>query len=214
MQVLRNKSAFYNLLSSRYEVMREGERAAKRVPLDDAINDADRMRLLWAHDSFRQKLEKAATMAKEPHVWKSKDNFSVCPQDASSVLQHAMITAQDVTTGNVVGFCEVAMLALPSDQQDECATVACAPTIANLATSQKHRRQGIASSLVKSAQQYVQRKWDREDLSLYVESANKGAIALYSKHGFRSHGRDSSGKDAQGEIYMTKALPKMETVGV
>jgi len=202
MEVLRNKSALKSLLSSRHGAMKEGERAAKCVPLDDAINDKDRMRLLWAHDSFRRKLEKAATLAKEPHVWKEQ-NLDVCPQDSDS-LQHAMITAEDATTGSIVGFCEVAMLALPPCQQEECSSTAYAPTIVNLATSPKHRRQGIASSLLKSATQYVQRRWSSNEITLYVRSANKGAIALYGKHGFLPKGFSES-RDA-GELYMTKSL--------
>jgi ribosomal protein S18 acetylase RimI-like enzyme len=199
MEILRNKSAWHILLSSRYEAMKEGERAAKHEPLDDAINNVDRMRLLWAHDSFRRKLEKAAAMAKEPHVWKDQ-SYNECPQHPDS-LRHAMITAEDRTTGRLVGFCEVAMLALPSIHQTECVSIACAPTIVNLATSPKHRRQGIAFALLTSAEHYVQRKWSHDEITLYVESANDGAVALYSKHGFTQGIGESNGK-----LYMTKAI--------
>lgn len=205
MEVLRNKVDMQNLLASRYGAIKEGKRAATRVPLDDSITDSDKMRLLWSHDAFRRKLKKAATLAKEPHLWKQCD-FSVAPQDPNT-LRHAMITAEDVITGSIVGFCEIAMLALPSSSQDELTSVAVAPTIANLASSSKHRRRGIASSLLKSAKEYVQRQWSSDEIALYVDSANEGAISLYSKHGFIP--KSLSERDG-GELYMSKSFQKQE----
>lgn len=202
MEVLRNKSAYHNLLSSRYSAMQEGARLAKHVPLDNDLCSEDRIRLLWSHDSFRKKLDKAATMAKETHVW---NDFVVCPRD-TNMLRHKMITAEDATTGNVVGFCEVAMLAFPSSHQDSCESVAFAPTVANLVTSSKHRRQGIASSLLKSARNYVERQWSSDEIALYVDPSNKGAIALYSKHGFLE---SKGARDDADVLFMTKSLQTM-----
>ena len=199
MEVLRSKSALHNLLSSRYEAMKEGVRAAKLVPLDDSSNNVDHMRLIWDNDSFRTRLEKAATLAKEPHVWKEQ-SFDAFPQDFNS-LRHAMITAEDRATGRIIGFCEIAMLKLPSCYQTERTPVVYAPTIVNLATSSKHRRQGVASALLKSAKRYVHRKWSYGEIALYVKSSNRGAVALYSKHGFKSFGESEN-----GELYMTKSL--------
>jgi ribosomal protein S18 acetylase RimI-like enzyme len=195
MNVLRNKSALYTLLSYRFQAIKEGEKAAAKLILEDAPSETDRMRLLWSHDSFRRKLEKAVNMAKEPHIWK-QHNFSLCPNNPN-LLRHAMITAEDCITGNVVGFCEVAMMS-------DCTLTAYAPTIANLATCSKYRRQGIASALLKSAKRYVHRQWSHDEITLYVEKENEGAIFLYSKQGFRPKGCNSSEQD--GKLYMTQSL--------
>lgn len=203
MNVLRNKSALYTLLSHRFQAIKEGEKAAAKLTLNDALSEADRMRLLWSHDSFRNQLEKAVTMATEPHIWKQHD-FAACPKNPNS-LRHVMITAEDRTTGNVVGFCEVAMMALPPCHQHDFTSTAYAPTIANLAASSKLRRQGIASALLKSAKRFVHRQWSHDEITLYVEKANEGAIALYSKQGFRPKGFDDS-SEQDGKLYMTQSL--------
>ena len=208
MQVLRTRSAMHTLLSSRLEAIKEGQRAAGQVyPLHNDASESDRLTLLWSHHGFRRKLEKAATLAKEPHVWSCSDLFCISPPDDPKVLQHAMITAEDVTTGTIVGFCEIAMLALPSSSQNEVESIASAPTIANLASSTRHRRRGIASSLLKSAKELVQRQWSSDEIALYVDSANEGAISLYSKHGFiPKELRDG------GELYMTASLQQRTKV--
>jgi ribosomal protein S18 acetylase RimI-like enzyme len=195
MNVNRNKSAFCTLLSHRFQALQEGEKIVAKLMVEDALSATERMKLLWSHDSFRRKLEKAVKKAKEPHIWK-QNNFSCCPNNPNS-LRHAMITAEDCITGDVVGFCEVAMMA-------DCTLTAYAPTIANLATCSKYRRQGIASALLKSAKRYVHRQWSQDEISLYVEKENKGAISLYSKQGFRPKGFDSSDQD--GKLYMTQSL--------
>jgi ribosomal protein S18 acetylase RimI-like enzyme len=196
MNVNRNKAAFYTLLSHRFQAVQEGKKAAAKLVSEDALlSETDRIRLLWSHDSFRRKLEKAVNMAKEPHIWK-QHNFRYCPNNPNS-LRHAMITAEDSNTGDVVGFCEVSMMA-------DCTFTAYAPTIANLATCSKYRRRGIASALLKSAKRYVHFQWSHDEITLYVENENKGAIALYSKQGFRPKGFDSSEKD--GKLYMTQSL--------
>lgn len=203
MNVLRNKSALYTLLSNRFQAIKEGEKAAAKLTLNDSLSESDRMRSLWSHDSFRNQLKRAVAMATEPHIWKQHD-FAVCPKNPNS-LRHAMITAEDSTTGNVVGFCEIAMMAPPPCHQQDCTSTHYAPTIANLAASSKYRRQGIASALVKSAKRYVHRQWSHDEITLYVEKANKGAISLYSKQGFRPKGfSDSSEQD--GKLYMTQSL--------
>jgi ribosomal protein S18 acetylase RimI-like enzyme len=197
MQVLRTKSEMHTLLSSRLEAIKEAQQIAAR----DATPNVDRMKLLWSHHDFRRKVEKAATLAKEPHVLRSSD-FCIPPDDPKA-LHHAMITAEDVTTGTIVGFCEIAMLAHPSSSQDEVEFIASAPTIVNLASSTRHRRRGIASSLLKSAKELVQRQWSSNEIALYVDSANKGAISLYSKHGFIP--KDFSKRDG-GELYLTASV--------
>jgi ribosomal protein S18 acetylase RimI-like enzyme len=205
MQVLRTKSTMQSLLSSRLDAINEGQRVAASLPLHDSVSNSDKMRLLWSHDDFRRKLEKAATLAQEPHVW---NHFDFCyHSNHPNILRHTMMTAEDVLTGNVVGFCEVAMLALPSSRRNEVESISSAPTIANLASSKKHRRRGIASSLLKSAKELVQRQWSSDEIALYVDSANKGAISLYSKHGFIPKEIERE----RGVLYMTKSFQQKES---
>ena len=205
--VLRNKSTLYTLLSHRFRAIKEGQKAVAELTSNDALSEADSMRLLWSQASFRNQLEKAVTMAKEPHMMRQHD-FAVCPNDPNS-LRHAMITAEDCTTGNVVGFCEVAMIAPPPFHQHDCKSTAYAPTIANLVASSKYRRKGIASALLKSAKRYVHSQWSSDEITLYVEKVNKEAISLYSKQGFRP--TDFGGGSEQvGELYMTQSLRTSE----
>mmetsp|Transcript_53024 Transcript_53024/g.53441 ORF Transcript_53024/g.53441 Transcript_53024/m.53441 type:complete len:128 (-) Transcript_53024:68-451(-) len=54
--------------------------------------------------------------AEKNHVL-SNHNFYEVPENPDIIMQHAMMTAEDSITGNVVGFMEIAIL-----QQDSCAT--------------------------------------------------------------------------------------------
>lgn len=177
---IKRSASFHSLLLHRYQTMREGYIALSKVNklcLDKQVSDADRLRLIWDHDAFRSKIQKAATMSNEPHLWK-EHNFSLCPQDPSQ-LQHIMLTAEDSLSGSVVGFCEVAMMSSPEDE------TSCKPTIANLATCLQYRRRGIASNLLTTVVRYVKQQWDSSDeIALYVSKDNENAISLYTKHGF------------------------------
>ena len=76
------------------------------------------------------------------------------------------------------------MLADPSRHAHEDVGLKLRPTIANLVVSPNHRRQGIASRIIKSASNFVQRTWQEDSLSLFVDKENKPAIALYEQLGF------------------------------
>jgi ribosomal protein S18 acetylase RimI-like enzyme len=190
---MKRSASFHSLLLHRYQTMREGYIALSKVNnlcLGKQVSEADRMRLIWDHDSFRSKVQKAATMSNEPHAWK-EHNFSLCPQDPSQ-LQHIMLTAEDSLSGSVLGFCEVAMMSSPEDE------TSCKPTIANLATCLQYRRRGIASNLLSTVVRYVKQQWDSSDeIALYVSKDNENAISLYKKHGFV---RQTSVEDAN--VYM------------
>jgi ribosomal protein S18 acetylase RimI-like enzyme len=55
-----------------------------------------------------------------------------------------------------------------------------------LYVSPAHRRQGIATALLKVAQVWAQQQGDRQ-LGLQVLGDNSAAIALYTKLGYRTH---------------------------
>ena len=202
---MKRSTSFHSLLLQRFQTIEEGKRALSKVSqkcVDAQVSDADRLRLIWNQDAFRNKLQKAAAMSNEPHLWK-EHNFSLCPQGASQ-LQHIMLTAEDTLSGSIVGFCEVAMMSSP-DHHDTSDTTPVPtigiPTIANLATSPQYRRRGIASSLLTSATRYVQQCWETSsnEIALYVSKDNERAVSLYTKYGFeeRSFGVD------EDKLFMT-----------
>jgi ribosomal protein S18 acetylase RimI-like enzyme len=186
---MKRSTSFHSLLLHRFQAIEEGKRALSIVAhqcIDTQVSDTDRLRLIWNHDAFRSKLQKAAAMSNEPHLWK-EHNFSLCPQGASQ-LQHIMLTAEDTLSGSIVGFCEVAMMSSPEhpDTSNPLESAIGIPTIANLATSPQYRRRGIATSLLASATRYVQRNWETssDEVALYVSKDNGRAVSLYKKHGF------------------------------
>lgn len=200
---MKRSTSFQSLLLHRFQAIEEGKKALSKVAqqcIDAQVSDADRLRLIWNHDAFRSKLQKAATMSNEPHMWK-EHNFSLCPQGASQ-LQHIMLTAEDTLSGTIVGFCEVAMMSSPDhhDTSNPLKSAMGIPTIANLATSPQYRRRGIASSLLASATRYVQRNWETSsnEVALYVSKDNDRAVSLYKKYGFQE--RQSSVDD--DKLYM------------
>jgi ribosomal protein S18 acetylase RimI-like enzyme len=194
-ECLRRVASFQSLLLLRYQTIREGSKAASKVMQEieedflhnhdddeELLSQTDRLRLIWEQDAFRSKVQRAARMSSEPHLWKEY-NFAVSPQDPRH-LQHIMLTAEDVSSGTVVGFCEVAMMSGPNNEE-RCA----APTIANLATSPHYRRRGIAAGLLESVSRYVKQYWEEaDDLALYVAKDNARAVSLYKKQGFQSEG--------------------------
>ena len=64
---------------------------------------------------FRKKVEQAAELSNEPHPWADHD-FALAPKDPTW-LRHEMITAEDIETGKIIGFCEIAMLICPSEDE-------------------------------------------------------------------------------------------------
>ena len=181
-QVLTTTEALQSVLRHRFQALQEGKTSFLNA--SGKKSRVDCLRLLWNQESFRRKVEKAAAMSSDPHVWKGH-NFTTCPTD-SNVLQHVMISAEDAATGQVVGFLEVAMMQsnverrLSVDHHPPC----CVPTIANVVISPNYQRLGIASGLLSSASRYVKQAWSDTEIALYVDKANTRACTLYRKCGF------------------------------
>jgi ribosomal protein S18 acetylase RimI-like enzyme len=197
MKFLNTKASMKSLLSNRYQVLREGNRALTMYNgrSEDEFS-MDRLELLWSHDDFRTKLEKAVMMSKEPHVW-GKHNFAYSPSNVCH-LQHLMMTAFDANSGKIIGFCEVAMMTRPHSHDDST------PTIANLVTSTAYRRMGVGSGLLKSALRFVHEYWrEADEVALFVDRSNWGAASLYSKLGFC---KAALCEEQDGMLYMTRPL--------
>jgi ribosomal protein S18 acetylase RimI-like enzyme len=213
MDRLRVRSSMRTTLDMRVRAIQEGKKhLLEKFHVGNAAvpslhqpqeENRDHVWYLWSQDSFRNKVKQAAALATEPHPWE-RHNFAMAPVDPAW-LRHEMITAECTKTGQIVAFCEIAMLLCPpllvsrtpkdnsidygygdegDEEADECRTMVCAPTIANLVVSSDWRRRGIAKGLIKSAERLVRRKWKSSELGLYVEQHNYHAINLYSDAGY------------------------------
>jgi ribosomal protein S18 acetylase RimI-like enzyme len=250
MDQLWAKADIEALLRARLEAIQEGKRAVARVSdlfstssssydeiemYDDLAAVAttatssikkDQLYLMWkTNQRLRQCIQRASRETGEDNIWKRHD-FATPPLDASW-LNHLQMSAIDVESGGqVVGFCEVAMLSNPTsstllsvvenddDDNDElCCDVSSsssmllfAPAITNLVTALSHRRRGIASRLLRRAERFVQRKWGYTCLGLYVEKENQAAVALYQSLGYQPV-TTCHGGDQLGELwYMVREL--------
>lgn len=173
--------------------------------------EADQLRLLWSNDNFRNSIEKAASLSNEPHIW-NEHNFACAPQ-SFNWLFHKMITAENAYTGEIIGFCEIAMLSQPSvgdsSEKDtngtgsaffdeECSLLEKEqgiPAIVNLVTSADYRRRGVGSTVMNSAMNYLQKSSSRfNEIALYVEEGNDSAIKMYERLGFHKAQRVESKK--------------------
>ncbi|CAJ1937900.1 unnamed protein product [Cylindrotheca closterium] len=207
-ELLKTKAGVESLLRSRIHAID----TAKRLQFphweysSEEVSEAVGLRYVWSNnDSFRKKIEQAAKLSNEPHIWKDH-NFAYAP-GCVRWLQHKMFTAVDAHSGEIVGFCEVAMLSKPSAFEEECEIDGddYAPTIMNLATAPEHRRKGIATRLMRSASRFVQKEWkESTELSLYVEQDNEPAIALYQNLGFGS--QQAVERNDNQQFYMAKPL--------
>lgn len=197
---LRARSSFLNQLTKRLKATEEAYRVLAEIDLKDepyrsgsSVNKIlpttiNICKILWKDKQFRGKLERAvhAISLIERTGWEGH-NFSQLPD--LPLLNHVMISAQDITNSNIVGFFEIAMLPVfltkdGSDGKVEELT----PCIMNLVVSPEHRRKGIASRMVRCAIRYTETHWTDNDLGLFVYKENKGAIALYEKEGFEVQG--------------------------
>jgi ribosomal protein S18 acetylase RimI-like enzyme len=203
------------LLRARHAILAQGRQILARFRRehdgdDTSSENALLLRYLWLskHESWHNQIEKAIRNTAEPTVWQQHEHFSLAP-DHVSWLWHLQISAVD-DDEQAVGFCEVAMLLDPT------ATNRCfAPAIANLAVSDQYRRRGIATRLLRSAEQFVRRKWRSDQpfhLGLYVEKSNVAAIQLYRKMGYVQT-VSCPGGDLLGEMwYMVRALDEPSPV--
>lgn len=193
MEFLRTKAGVTSLLHSRMEAIATGKKLWQIVSRSslEGLNDTEKLRYLWSSDIFRNKLEKACKLSDEPHSWKGY-NFACAPEKTEQLF-HKMLTAENVVTGEIVGFCEVAMLSQPNhwstvgDDGSHSVKNQAVPTIVNLVTSAEYRRRGIASSILQSASKYVELQGCSQELALYVEQHNKGALRMYERLGFQTH---------------------------
>lgn len=213
MERLRIKASLKSRLDMRIRALEEAKKQLSRTvqmtegTLSVELGNADHLRYLWSNDSFRNKVRHAALQTSEPTPWEHH-NFALAPEDPGW-LRHEMIKAEDVDTGSVVGFVEIATLRCPAfDQPDESGKeffMECAPTIANLVVSPNWRGRGVAKGLVKSAERLVQRKWKCNELGLYVEKRNQRALNLYSKAGYQVVASIHE-EDQPHKWYMSKVL--------
>ena len=222
------RSGVAPLVQSRMDSIRIGKKILNdhlaRGSLQN-LPEADQLRLLWSNDNFRNSVEKAASFSNEPHIWKGH-NY-VCAPQSFDWLFHKMITVENALTGEIIGFCEIAMLSQPSDEDssysnipesapsffdEECSLmddVPGIPTIMNLVTLAEYRRLGVGSAVMKSAMNYLQKSsshWD--EVALYVEEDNDTAIRMYEKLGFHKLRRVNSKK----QWYMVREIPSAGSI--
>ena len=178
MEFRRMRAGVLELLQSRWDAMHVGHKVASN-PIQvvggsgggggqssypsqfvqfQELSENDQVQVMWSHEPFRRKVEKAARLSSESHIWQNH-NFA-CAPSTMDWLYHKMITAENTSTGDVVGFCEVAMLPFPEVLEDGDASTSDQPipTIANMITSPQYRRRGIGSRLMTSATRFVKDK--------------------------------------------------------
>jgi ribosomal protein S18 acetylase RimI-like enzyme len=215
MEFLKTRAGVVSLLQSRIDAITIGNRLWQNHLSSGnhnhdidyaALSQADKLRHIWSNDSFRIKLEKAAKLSDEPHIWKNH-NFACAPSN-SDWLCHKMLTAENAVTGEIAGFCEVAMLTNPNrsdhsleGEQQHNTDKEPVPTIVNLVTSTAYRRRGVASSILKSATRFVQQAWSSEELALFVERDNAPAVKMYEALGF-----EIKHESISSQYYMTATL--------
>jgi GNAT superfamily N-acetyltransferase len=131
MRRLRAKSEVTRQLFHRLAALEAGRDTASRLREQYALHpdygdylcslsvDYDACHQLWRNGNFRSKVQTAVAHSQEKNAWKFH-NFDLAP--SIELLNHVMMSVVDLTSGVVVGFCEVALLPCPS-ADDPC--VAC-----------------------------------------------------------------------------------------
>jgi ribosomal protein S18 acetylase RimI-like enzyme len=217
---LAAKTDIEALLRGRFHVIQEGKavfiRAQTLLQEEDMLNadelgldeDSLLLQLWWNHfrtDRHKTLLEKASKETMEENVWRDH-NFALTPSDRSW-LNHLQMTAVDDHTGEVVGFCEVAMLSNPLEKDGTFA-----PAVTNLGAAPGWRRRGIGSRLLRTAQRYARQQWGADELALYVDQANTPAINLYEKMGYIKAAACDGGDNTGDMWYMVKALSPEKSI--
>lgn len=207
--LLKTKECVEQLLRARLRAIRVGEKTMEECSIcfgasDEQLSEAQKLRYLWSSERFRDCVEIAAKLSEEPHKWKSH-NFSCAPK-STECLQHKMLTAEDRNSGAILGFCEIAMLVDPSVEEQEHLEAQVHPTIVNLVVSPKHRRCGVASRIIRSAENYVYREWGAGNLNLFVDEDNEAAISLYRRLGFKRMAIIPGTEQKVSQWYMTMSV--------
>ncbi|KAK1736332.1 hypothetical protein QTG54_012932 [Skeletonema marinoi] len=222
MQRLRAKSSFNEQLSHRLQAIDVGRRKYSNFKqLNDDYSMSD---LLSVNGEFKAIIMRAVSNASEPNAW---EEYQFDPTTNDSRLHHVMVTMEDPTSGDVVGFCEIGYLEQmqrtseermnvsddsldipPMAEIEDAVNFSCgdkpnyAPAILNLVVSPSHRRLGLASRLVNFAQKYTRTQLCQHDsnvkLGLYVHPDNHSAVNLYKRKGF-----EVIAKSEEGLLYMT-----------
>jgi ribosomal protein S18 acetylase RimI-like enzyme len=208
MNFLKSKHGVQNLLFSRLKAMQTGDKAMKDFSLlieKSSMSDSERLLCLWSSERFRTSIERAAKLSNEPHAWKQY-NFA-CTPESQEYLQHKMLTAEDIYSGELLGFCEIAMLRNPGEASDcDRKDKGIRPTLVNLVVNPNFRRRGVASRIIRSAQNYVTREWFAETLNLYVDLDNYAAMTLYRRLGFRKTAKARHFERDTLQLYMSLPL--------
>jgi len=190
---LKAKTEFETQIRSRYSCIGAGEKTLRRArEKHESIPREMMSKVLWSDDTFRDKVESAVKRSNERwHGWHNW-NYAISPP--VNMLQHLMIVIEGNDSGNVLGFCEVGMLARNFSDEDHGDDVdnplqiqMLSPTIMNLTVDPQFRRNGLACKLMTSARRCTRRYFDlpiNEALGLYVKTENEAARRLYEKLGF------------------------------
>jgi len=198
------KADIESLLRCRLQAIEQGRKIHYNLQSIEDLGAQDKLKLMWANDALRNRIEKASRETGEPNLWK-QHNFALPPQDPDW-LNHLQMTAENVYTGEVIGFCEVAMLHNPVLEEREECVLSYSPAITNLATAPEYRRQGIAKRLLKTAERFVELQWQAESLGLYVEQTNKAALSLYERMGYKAETACDGGDQLGDMWYMGRGL--------
>ena len=83
--------------------------------------------------------------------------------------------------------------------------------ISNIATAPEHRRKGVADALLCALERFAREK-ELSFITLEVRESNSAAIALYSKHGFKSVGvrKNYYERPRENALLMTRFFPSAQ----
>jgi len=203
---LRMKANFKEQLTHRLNAISQGKEALKMLnDIEDCLLLDQHLAHIWhMNEKFRTSIELAAHSSAEESAWDNHSNFAVPPDD-SSLLHHTMISIEDSSSNDVIGFCEIAILPIPLssiNNDDEFMEKLYAPFIVNLVIDSSHRRRGIAKHVIDLVKRHVRLNYSPcfLNLGLYVHEHNAAAIKLYGNEGF-SNGLNDDKKDGLRFMY-------------